>query len=220
MTSSTRTIVVGTDFSQTAELAIARAFEAAANSPEAVIHAVCVLEGPGDRLRPEHEQLSKLEGLDEAAKQLQAHTKEQLDQYISSSGKVAFKRCVVHAAQGRPAEQITQLAAELDADLIVVGTHGRKGISRLLLGSVAEGVLRLAHCPVLVVRPKDYGSSEARVPAVEPPCPRCIEARAASDGKEMWCEQHREKHGRRHTYYTVDRSSAFPASKPGLSSIS
>lgn len=220
MTSSTRTIVVGTDFSKTAELAMTRAFEAAANQPEAEIHAVCVMEGAVDKLHPDRGEMAQLGTLDEAAKRLQAHAKELMDQYIADNGRLAFKRCVVHAAQGSPAEQITQLAAELDADMIVVGTHGRKGISRLLLGSVAEGVLRLAHCPVLVVRPKDYSSSEARVPAIEPPCPRCVQARKDSDGKEMWCEQHREKHGRRHTYYSVDRSSVYPSSKPGLSSLS
>jgi nucleotide-binding universal stress UspA family protein len=42
----------------------------------------------------------------------------------------------------------------MKADLLVVGTHGRKGVSHLLLGSVAERLVRTAHCPVLVVRPE------------------------------------------------------------------
>jgi nucleotide-binding universal stress UspA family protein len=47
---------------------------------------------------------------------------------------------------------IVRLAKEVKADLIVLGTHGRSGVSRLVLGSVAEGVMRKAPCPVLTVR--------------------------------------------------------------------
>lgn len=52
---------------------------------------------------------------------------------------------------GAPGEVITEIARELECDLIVMPTRGRKGVSRLLLGSVAERVLRLADCPVLVI---------------------------------------------------------------------
>ena len=47
---------------------------------------------------------------------------------------------------------IVEYAKEVHADLIVVGTHGRNGVSRLLMGSVAEHVVRMAPCPVLTVR--------------------------------------------------------------------
>lgn len=53
---------------------------------------------------------------------------------------------------GEPAHTITRVADELDVDVIVVGSHGRSGISRLLLGSTSEHVVRSAPCPVLVVR--------------------------------------------------------------------
>ena len=55
-------------------------------------------------------------------------------------------------AEGDPAEEILHLAGRLRCDLIVMGTHGRTGLGRLLTGSVAEEVLRKAICPVLVVR--------------------------------------------------------------------
>lgn len=53
---------------------------------------------------------------------------------------------------GAPADAIVQLAAEEYADLIVMATHGRTGLRRLLMGSVAEEVIRHAPCPVLTVR--------------------------------------------------------------------
>jgi nucleotide-binding universal stress UspA family protein len=66
------------------------------------------------------------------------------------------------------AEGILAAAADEQADLIVMGTHGRGGLSRLLMGSVAEHVLRKAPCPVLTVKapPADHGGSpEAAAPA-------------------------------------------------------
>lgn len=57
-----------------------------------------------------------------------------------------------HLVVGNPANEIVRLAEEQGADLIVLGTHGRKGLSRLLTGSVAELVLRRAQCPVLAVK--------------------------------------------------------------------
>lgn len=54
--------------------------------------------------------------------------------------------------RGAPASEILSVAREWRADLIVVGTHGQGGVARLLVGSVAEAVLRHASCPVLVAR--------------------------------------------------------------------
>jgi nucleotide-binding universal stress UspA family protein len=56
---------------------------------------------------------------------------------------------------GQPADVIVQAAKDWPADLIVIGSHGRSGFGRVLLGSVAESVAREAPCPVLVVR-KDH----------------------------------------------------------------
>ncbi len=55
--------------------------------------------------------------------------------------------------QGTPYQVITEEAARLAIDLIVMATHGRTGLPHLLLGSVAERVVRTAQCPVLTVRP-------------------------------------------------------------------
>ncbi len=56
------------------------------------------------------------------------------------------------AATGSPVEEILRVAADAKADLIVMGTHGRSGLSRVVMGSVAEGVLRGSACPVVTVR--------------------------------------------------------------------
>ncbi len=55
---------------------------------------------------------------------------------------------------GRPGDVTAQCAADTHADLIVMGTHGRSGLSHLMMGSVAERVIRSAPCPVLTVRDK------------------------------------------------------------------
>lgn len=57
---------------------------------------------------------------------------------------------------GQPFVEIVKKAKSLNANLIVMGTHGRSGLSHVLLGSVAEKVLRLAPCPVMIIRRKDY----------------------------------------------------------------
>ena len=54
---------------------------------------------------------------------------------------------------GKPYMEIVKAAADLDIDLIVLASHGRSGVSHLLLGSVAEKVVRLAPCPVFTVKP-------------------------------------------------------------------
>jgi len=58
----------------------------------------------------------------------------------------------VRVEAGEPSDTILQIAKEGGADLIVMGTHGRTGLSRLLIGSVAEAVLRRSTCPVLTLR--------------------------------------------------------------------
>ena len=65
----------------------------------------------------------------------------------------------VEVAVGPPADTIVRVAHKRDADLIVMGTHKRSGRRHVLLGSVAEKVVRLAPCPVLTVI---YGAHEAR----------------------------------------------------------
>lgn len=62
---------------------------------------------------------------------------------------------------GLPADELVQYASENEIDLVVMGTHGRTGLSRLLMGSVAEAVLRRAPCPVLTIKQPAEAMQEA-----------------------------------------------------------
>ena len=61
--------------------------------------------------------------------------------------------CTGKVVVGDPVDTIIQYAREKDSDLIIMSTHGSKGLEKILLGSVAERVLKGAHCPVLIMNP-------------------------------------------------------------------
>jgi nucleotide-binding universal stress UspA family protein len=80
-------------------------------------------------------------------------------------------RLFTHARIGPAVDTLLQMVVDYDADLLIVGTHGRRGLSHLALGSVAERLVRDAHCPVLVARPKNYaGLAKTDLPD-PPPAP-------------------------------------------------
>lgn len=72
--------------------------------------------------------------------------------YIINLAKNLDVKTTSLLAKGRPFEQIVHLAKDLEADLIVMGTYGRRGAERILIGSVAERVIEYSICPVLVVK--------------------------------------------------------------------
>jgi len=94
--------------------------------------------------------------LAENAKEREARHQKHLDHAAALILELDLVRAQEHLVLGSPKGVVLEVAAELGADLIVVGTHGRTGINRLLVGSVAELIVRSAHCPVLVVREKSY----------------------------------------------------------------
>jgi nucleotide-binding universal stress UspA family protein len=70
---------------------------------------------------------------------------------LASRG-VNEERVVTAVLDGHPAEELDKYAGSHDIDLVVIGSHGRKGLDRLLIGSVADKVVRGAKVPVLIVR--------------------------------------------------------------------
>ena len=93
-----------------------------------------------------------------------------LPKYVSESKAAAEKslggvldpkwsagRTVIHAVvEGSPKVEIIQYARKQNIDLIVIATHGRTGLAHVIMGSVAESVVRTAPCPVLTVRPEGH----------------------------------------------------------------
>lgn len=141
-----RQILVAVDFSDVS----ANAYKAAAdlagklNAKLKVVHAVPVqaasLPMEGGAVYLEDLQAKQVE---EAKEKLAAFVR----QHSGAGGNV--EQCV---RSGDPTTEINRAAEELRADMIVVGTHGRSGLSHLLMGSVAESVLREANVPVLCIR--------------------------------------------------------------------
>ncbi len=79
--------------------------------------------------------------------------KEKVKSFLGSKlGEIGYKEIQIEVAIGDPSTQIVDYAKEIEADLIVMPSHGRKGISRFLLGSVTERVVRLSPCPVLILK--------------------------------------------------------------------
>ena len=194
------TIVVGTDFSELADRAIDHALEMASLREGAEVHVLYVepdVLGEAT-LTP---ALEAAINADAAVSKIEEHARKRLDAMAPGLRKRQIRRLVAHFGRGSPAEIIAQLAARLDADLVVVGSHGHRGVRRLFLGSVAERVSHLARCPVWIVRPKDH-STEDRVPEIEPPCPACLEIRRATGNDKAWCARHSERHYLApHTYH-------------------
>jgi len=79
---------------------------------------------------------------------------EKVQNIAAGLGEIPYRTYVRH---GKVWTNLSRIVAENAVDLIVVGTHGRKGLGKLVLGSVAEDILRHAPCPVLTVRPAVYG---------------------------------------------------------------
>ncbi len=94
------------------------------------------------------------------------HAEDQLREFAKAHAPDGHPtRAIVE--EGGVTERILAVAKEQSVDLIVMGTHGRKGFERLALGSVTEKVLRKAHCPVMAVRKPEH-SAAARAKGTEP----------------------------------------------------
>ena len=134
-----RTILVPTDFSDFSEyawhVACALANDHGARLALAHVKPMPVVGYAGMGLPPEP--------VDEAA------LRESLNEVEPIHSNLSVDRYVL---SGEPAEAIVEFANEVEADMIVMGSHGRTGFGRLLLGSVAELVSRRANCPVLIVK--------------------------------------------------------------------
>lgn len=185
-------IVVGYDFSDQAQLALVESLALARQQEAATIHIIGVLEPARGLGRITHSGTITFTEAERAQKEIEKAVEAEGGDFQADT-----YRLIVHTRIGTPAKEILSLADETDADLIVVGTHARKGVSRLLLGSVAEQIMRNAHCPILVMRPKEHRSDAERADESlrpEPPCPRCVAQRVETRGAQWWCTSHSKVH--------------------------
>jgi len=139
-----KVILVPVDFSPNAEQALDYACELASKLGAAVhmVHAITTL--------PAALQVALTEDI--VQNLVNAHTEALEKLAAARQGAASFGKATVEV--GDPRDTIVAAAKKIDADLIVMGTHGRRGLSRVVMGSVAEDVIRHAPCPVLTVREK------------------------------------------------------------------
>ena len=189
-------IVVGVDYSELGDLALERACNYARAHEHAHLHVVHVEATAASHPHAKQDETAKRD-LGEASKRLLDHVEQIVKRWCDAhASPVPFYRLTTHLRSERAAEAIAQLASDVEAELVVVGTHGWRGAHRFLLGSTAETIVRLAPCAVLVVRPRD-----AKIPQIEPPCPQCLETRRETGGKQLWCAQHSRHREKEHTYH-------------------
>lgn len=142
-----------------------------------------------------------------APQALEATGRAVLDQAAAHASSRFRGKIVLHLLVGTPWREITQLASNVSADLVFVGTSGRTGLARVLLGSVAEQVVRHAGCPVLVIRPKEH-QADAEL-GIEPPCPDCVAVQAETQRAKLWCERHSTHHPHGNLHYEAPQAFAI-----------
>jgi nucleotide-binding universal stress UspA family protein len=185
-------VLVGIDFSE--------------HSKDVLRAAVDIAAPTGSEIHLVHVLPSEILGASRADRELRFATeldraRQELDRLaIGIQGSI--KRVAGHLRVGAPDVEIAQAASDIGADLIVVGTHTRFGLDRIVLGSVAASLVRNAPCPVLTWRPKSIPVWNQ----IAPPCPDCLTVQRQTGRAALWCERHSQHHGRAHTYYEVPQS--------------
>ena len=79
--------------------------------------------------------------------------KKKVDDIVRNASGRCKNTCSGEIAFGYVVDEIVEHARKVDAELIIIGTHGRRALEKILLGSVAENVIKRAHCPTLVMNP-------------------------------------------------------------------
>ncbi|GIW70560.1 MAG: hypothetical protein KatS3mg102_0102 [Planctomycetota bacterium] len=146
-----RTILVGVDLTPASAQALARALELGERLG-AQVHAAHVVDHAC--LRPEEELERIGAGRDREAleRELVGQARAELEGVLARVPGAAQRLAGVHLRVGEAVDELLELAREIGADLLVVATHGRQGIDRLLQGSVAEALLERSPVPLLALR--------------------------------------------------------------------
>jgi nucleotide-binding universal stress UspA family protein len=151
-------ILLASDGSEEAELALMTAIDLT-NNTNSELHVVTV---GGAEYRHGYDIPESGDLLKETYKAIEREAQETLDEQVKKSEEARGTVTEAHLRMGRAAEEIVNLGEEIGAGLIIIGSRGRGGIRRALMGSVSDSVIRHAHCPVLVVRSEERWAKERR----------------------------------------------------------
>ncbi len=143
------TVVVATDGSESVKRAVDVAFDLT-DRFDAEVHALSVVDASEVDASPQQLRDELRTALETTA-----------DAALATVEERAGREVVTAVREGRPAAEVCEYARDIDADLIVTGTRGRHGENRLLLGSVAERIVRTSPVPVLTVRQLEPAGEEA-----------------------------------------------------------
>jgi len=161
-------IVVGIDFSDASEVALRKALELSRRVHVDVLHVVHVLPAGEARLGAHlSRENDRIEAAYAAVRTYVLDHAQRIAKHDGTRDGEWSQQAVFHVRRGEPAEAIHQVAVDVDAELIVVGTHQRGGIAKLVNGSVAERLVGIARLPVLVACEKDIEGLE-HTAVVEP----------------------------------------------------
>ena len=156
-----RRIVFPTDFSPAARQAQDYAL-ALAEQFQATLYVLHAIENPA---LPVHGSRYSWAVPDDVLPRLMEQAELKLALAFPNEGVTSIDHPIVRAIKvGHPVMTIHDFAKEHQIDLIVMATHGHRGISHLLLGSVTEKMVRLSTCPVLTVRPNSQKLSAQKLP--------------------------------------------------------
>jgi nucleotide-binding universal stress UspA family protein len=183
-TSTTLAIVVGLDFTDADGPAFDYAAQIARRVAKSALHLVHVFGS---------------EPTAERSKELMGHLRLYVDEKSAIAPGLPGVTVGIHLRKGKPVREIVQLAADVHANLIVVGSHKGPHLKQWIVGSTAEKLIAGAPCPVLVASPKP-NEPVKHDPVIEPPCPQCVQTRKASNGTRWWCERHAEAANGAHSY--------------------
>jgi nucleotide-binding universal stress UspA family protein len=166
MTRGFTRILVPTDFSAPSDAALAAAKDFATRF-NASIHLVHVLEDPYAVAAYSADALGYLPpGIKDTWRR---EAEKHLNALLTPAERTQFKATTTVVFGGSAAREIVEHAQDNRIDLIVMGTHGRGGFAHLVVGSVAERVVRTATCPVLTVRGEATARESVRRPAESVP---------------------------------------------------
>jgi len=189
-------VVVGYDLSALSERVLEEAMDVVRHRLPAELHVITVAQRAGDLVTLPGETRDMTE--EAAREEVRQRVARIVEENQRRFGAVGLERIAVYVVASTPIREpgrmIADLARAVDANLIVVGTHARTGVDRVIMGSIASQTVKHATTSVYVVQPADFVHGE-KVPAIQPPL---------EPG-----EHHLIQFEHRRTYHYVDKVSAW-----------